>query len=64
MVCKLLKTIYGLKQASRSWNMSFDKGLTLGKTNMIHAFIVRTDIGYLVFLVLHVDDILVMGYNI
>ena len=45
--------------------MSFDEGLTLGKTTYDPLqYIVGPMIGYLVFLVLHVDDILVMGYNI
>ena len=27
-VCKLQRSIYGLKQASRSWNLRFDKVIT------------------------------------
>ena len=26
-VCRLLKSIYGLKQASRSWNIRFDEAI-------------------------------------
>ena len=28
MVCKLQRSIYGLKQASRSWNIRFDQAIT------------------------------------
>ena len=27
MLCKLKKSIYGLKQASRSWNIRFDQAI-------------------------------------
>ena len=29
MACKLQRSIYGLKQASRTWNISFDQAITL-----------------------------------
>ena len=60
-VCKLKRSIYGLKQASRSWNIQFDM------TVMEFGFIKNMDEPYvykkasestLVFLVLYVDDIL------
>ena len=66
-LCKLQQSIYGLVQASRSWNIRFDEvinayGLiqTFGE-----AYIYRKVSGSsIAFLVLYVDDILMVGNDI
>ncbi|KAM1557067.1 hypothetical protein ACFX10_040537 [Malus domestica] len=63
-VCKLQRSIYGLKQASRSWNIRFDTEIkTFGfaqneDDNCVYQKVVREAV---VFLVLYVDDILLFG---
>ncbi len=66
-VCKLLKSIYGLKQASRSWNLRFDevvKGFGFIKNVEEPCVYKKVSGSALVFLVLYVDDILLIGNDI
>ncbi|KAJ9567272.1 LOW QUALITY PROTEIN: hypothetical protein OSB04_003238 [Centaurea solstitialis] len=56
-VCKLLKSIYGLKQASRSWNLHFDDEFEPCVYTKLSGSIVT-------FLVLYVDDILLIGNDV
>ena len=66
-ICRLQKSIYGLKQASRSWNIRFEEvviGFGFIK-NEEEASVYKKESGrYVVFLILYVDDILLIGNNI
>ncbi|XP_073061980.1 uncharacterized protein [Primulina eburnea] len=66
-VCQLQRSIYGLKQASRSWNIKFDEA--------IKSYVFHQNIGEpcvykkikgqkVVLLVLYVDDILLIGNDV
>ena len=66
-VCKLKKSIYGLKQASRSWNIHFD--VTIKEfgfiKNVDEPYVYKKTSGSaIVFLVLYVDGILLIGNDI
>ncbi|KAK1440871.1 hypothetical protein QVD17_06703 [Tagetes erecta] len=66
-VCKLNKSIYGLKQASRSWNLRFDQKIKeFGFVkNEDEPCVYRKASGSSIsFLILYVDDILIIGNNI
>ena len=66
-VCRLQKSIYGLKQASRSWNIHFNEAIKE------YGFIQNEDEpcvykkisgSIVVFLILYEDDILIIGNDI
>ena len=62
-VCKLQRSIYGLKQASRSWNLRFDEAIKefdFIKNEDESCVYKRVNGSAIVFLVLYVDDILLI----
>ena len=61
MVCKLQKSIYGLKYAFRQWYLKFDEVVTSNgfKENIVDQCIyMKVSGSKYIFLVLYVDDIL------
>jgi hypothetical protein len=66
-VCKLMKSIYGLKQASRSWNIRFDEAIkSFGFSQNIDEPCVYKKVSerIIAFLILYVDDILLIGNDV
>ncbi|PKI48111.1 hypothetical protein CRG98_031473, partial [Punica granatum] len=66
-VCKLKRSIYGLKQASRSWNRHFDevvKSFGFIKNEDEPCVYKKASGSMIAFLVLYVDDILLIGNDV
>lgn len=66
-VCKLLRSIYGLKQALHSWNQKFDQVIKIFdfKQNIDVPSIYKCikDVK-VIFLVFYIDDILLIGNDV
>jgi hypothetical protein len=63
-VCELLKTLYGLKQAGREWNIEFDgkvKEFGFNRTRSDPCVYIKRDGDDIVILTIWVDDILLFG---
>ncbi|GMP98267.1 hypothetical protein CsSME_00046221 [Camellia sinensis var. sinensis] len=63
-VCKLQRSIYGLKQSSRQWNLRFHRAIVSNGFTMIdedHCVYVKQSKDIFLILSLYVDDILLAG---
>jgi len=66
-VCKLQRSIYGLKQASKSWNIRFDetiKQFSFEQNDDEPCVYKKCQDQVVTFLVLYVDDILLIGNDV
>jgi hypothetical protein len=66
-VCKLQRSIYRLKQASRSWNLHFDEVIKdFGFVQNLEEPCIykKMSTSSVAFLVLYVDDILLIGNDV
>ncbi|KAK8694422.1 hypothetical protein V6N13_071975 [Hibiscus sabdariffa] len=65
-VCKLERSIYGLKQASRSWNLRFNDAIQeFGFIrNEVEPCVYKFSGSIVSFLILYVDDLLIIGNDI
>ena len=66
-MCKLQKSIYGLKQASKSWNLKFDhsvKSFRFIQSPDEPCVYKKCSGKVVVFLILYVNDILLIGNDV
>jgi hypothetical protein len=66
LVCKLKKSMYGLKQSPRIWYQKFDTymlGLGFTRSKEDHYVYFKLIGDHLIYLVLYVDDMLLIGNN-
>ncbi|GKC79492.1 retrotransposon protein, putative, ty1-copia subclass, partial [Tanacetum coccineum] len=66
-VCKMKRSIYGLKQASRQWNKRFDdeiKKFSFTQNCDEPCVYLKSSRSNVTFLILYFDDILIIGNNI
>ena len=65
-VCRLKRSIYGLKQSSRAWYFRFHETIISFGLNMVsedHCVYVKKTTNGIMFPTLYVDDILLAGNN-
>jgi hypothetical protein len=64
LVCKMKNSLYGLKQSPRMWYQKFDTymlGLGFTRSKVDHCVYFKLIGDHLIYLVLYVDDMLLIG---
>jgi hypothetical protein len=64
LVCKLQKSLYGLKQAGRQWNSKIDStllSLSFTRLEADHCIYVYQDGQVVIFIILYVDDLILIS---
>ena len=67
MVCRLKRSIYGLKQASRQWYLKFDKIVTsfgFIENKFDQCIYMKVNGSKYIFMVLYIDDILLASSDV
>lgn len=66
-VCRLLKSIYGLKQSSRQWFSKLSSALISKgyiQSSSDHSLFIKADTSSFIAILIYVDDILIAGNNL
>lgn len=64
LVCKLHKSLYGLKQASKAWNTKLTNALLISgfqQSPIDHSFFFKKHNGHIVIFLVYVDDLVITG---
>jgi len=67
MVCRLVKSLYGLKQASRQWNVKLTDALIdfgFNQSSLDHSLFIKRHHAQIVVILVYVDDMLVAGSDL